>query len=124
RADLERKTAEAQALRVQLQRTQRQLDQDRQRKTALLTSIVEKKETNAACVQELQEAEGRLQGLIAGLGDTDVAVPASVFKGTLPWPVHGKVRAGFGLRKHPRFDTYTVENGIEIAAAADTPVAA
>jgi septal ring factor EnvC (AmiA/AmiB activator) len=38
--------------------------------------------------------------------------------------VHGKLRISFGLRKHPKFDTYTIENGIEIAAPPDTPVAA
>jgi septal ring factor EnvC (AmiA/AmiB activator) len=124
KAALELKTAEAQALRVQLQRTQKQLDLDRQKKTQLLTSIIERKETNAAYVQELQEAETKLQGLIAGLPAEDVAVPAAVFKGSLPWPVHGKLRIPFGLRKHPKFDTYTIENGIEIAAAPDTPVAA
>jgi septal ring factor EnvC (AmiA/AmiB activator) len=40
----------------------------------------------------------------------------AAFKGSLPWPVKGPVVAGFGRRKHPRFDTYTVHNGIEIAA--------
>jgi septal ring factor EnvC (AmiA/AmiB activator) len=122
RSELEAKTQEVGALRGDLQRMQRQLEADRKRKTELLTSIVEKKETNAAYVQELQEAEQRLQGLIAGLGDRDVAVPAAAFKGTLDWPVRGRMRVPFGLRKHPRFDTYTVQNGIEIAAAADTPV--
>lgn len=124
RTELERKAARAQALRVQLQRTQRQRDADRQRKTELLTSIVERKETNAAYVQELQEAEEKLQGLLSGLPADDVTVPAAAFKGALPWPVHGRVRVPFGLRKHPKFDTHTVQNGIEIAAGAETPVEA
>ena len=51
-------------------------------------------------------------------------MPAAAFKGSLPWPVKGRIRVPFGLRKHPRFDTYTLQNGIEIAAEADTPVAA
>ena len=34
------------------------------------------------------------------------------------------MRAGFGRRKHPRFDTYTVHNGIEIEAPPDAPVRA
>jgi septal ring factor EnvC (AmiA/AmiB activator) len=124
RAELERRTAEAQALRVQLQKAQRQLDLDRQKKTQLLTSIVEKKETNAAYVQELQDAEAKLRSLLEGLPAEEVAVPAAAFKGALPWPVRGRVRIPFGLRKHPRFDTYTIANGIEIAAPADTPVEA
>jgi septal ring factor EnvC (AmiA/AmiB activator) len=124
RAELEVKTQEAVALRGELQKTQRQLEADRKRKTELLTSIVEKKETNAAYVQELQEAEARLQDLIAGFGASEVSVPAAVFKGSLPWPVRGRVRVPFGLRKHKHFDTYTVQNGIEIAAEPDAPVAA
>ena len=30
----------------------------------------------------------------------------------------------FGRRKHPKFDTYTVQNGVEIAAPLDSPVTA
>ena len=34
------------------------------------------------------------------------------------------MRSGFGRRKHPQFDTYTVQNGIEIDAPEDAPVLA
>jgi septal ring factor EnvC (AmiA/AmiB activator) len=65
-----------------------------------------------------------LEQLVLGLGEGDVAVPVAAFKGSLPWPVPGRVRSGFGRRKHPRFDTYTVQNGIEIEAPVETPVTA
>ena len=51
-------------------------------------------------------------------------MPLAAFRGSLPWPAAGRVRVGFGRRKHPRFDTYTVHNGIEIEAPADAPVRA
>lgn len=124
RVDLERKTREALELRASLERTRRGLDADRRRKEKLLTEIVERKETHAAYLQELEEAETRLQQLLQGLTADDVAVPIPVFKGSLPWPVAGRVRVAFGRRKHPRFDTYTVENGIEIAAPEGTAVTA
>ena len=124
RAELERRTREALELRASLERTRRGLDSDRRRKERLLTEIVERKETHAAYLQELEEAETRLQQLLQGLTAEDVAVPIPVFKGSLPWPVAGHVRVAFGRRKHPKFDTYTVENGIEIAAPEGTPVAA
>jgi murein hydrolase activator len=124
RAELERKTREALELRTSLERTRRGLDADRRRKEKLLTEIVERKETHAAYLQELEEAEGRLQSLLQGLTAEDVAVPIPVFKGSLPWPVAGRVRVAFGRRKHPRFDTYTVENGIEIAAPEGATVTA
>ena len=51
-------------------------------------------------------------------------MPLGAFRGSLPWPVEGRVRAGFGRRKHPRFDTYTVHNGLEIEAPPDAEVRA
>ena len=108
RADLERKTRETLALRADLDHARRALEADRQRKSELLTSIVEKKETHAAYLQELEEAEGKLSQLLSGLSTADVTVPITVFKGSLPWPAPGKVRITFGRHKHPRFDTYTL----------------
>lgn len=124
KVDLERKTQDALALRQNLERTRQTLDGDRKRKTELLTEIVEKKETNAAYVKELEDVEARLRDLLQGLGTGDVAVPLAAFKGSLPWPVAGKIHAPFGRRRHAKFDTYTIQNGIEIAAAQETPVAA
>ena len=124
RDDLQRKTRETLALRADLDRARRALEVDRQRKSELLTSIVEKKETHAAYLQELEEAEGKLGQLLSGLGGADITVPITVFKGALPWPARGRVRIAFGRHKHPRFETYTLHNGIEIEAPVDTPVQA
>lgn len=124
KAELERRTQESIALRTRLAAARRALDAQRARKTALLTSLVEKKELNAAYVEELAQAESRLQDLLAGLGGEEVAVPLGAFRSSLPWPVEGRVRVGFGRRKHPRFDTYTVHNGIEIEAAPGAEVRA
>jgi septal ring factor EnvC (AmiA/AmiB activator) len=122
RAELEKRTQESIALRNKLAAARHTLDAQRARKTELLTSLVERKELNAAYVEELGQAETRLQQMLSGLGEENVAVPLGAFRGSLPWPVAGPVREGFGRRKHPRFDTYTIKNGIEIAAAADAPV--
>jgi septal ring factor EnvC (AmiA/AmiB activator) len=124
RTDLEQKTQDALALRQNLERTRQSLDVDHKRKSELLTSIVEKKETNAAYVKELEEVESKLRDLLQGLETGEVDVPLAAFKGSLPWPVAGKVRVPFGRRKHPKFETYTIQNGIEIGAPQETPVAA
>jgi len=124
KAELERRTQESIALRARLSAARRTLDAQRARKTELLTSLVERKELNAAYVEELAQAEVRLQELLSGLGGGEVAVPLGAFRGSLPWPADGRVRAGFGRRKHPRFDTYTVHNGIEIEAASEAEVRA
>jgi septal ring factor EnvC (AmiA/AmiB activator) len=125
KAALEQRTKESIELRGRLQAARRSLDQQRARKTDLLTSLVERKEMNAAYVEELSQAEGRLQQMLDGLGGGErVAVPMGAFRGGLPWPVEGRVLAGFGRKKHPRFDTYTIHNGLEIAASPGTPVRA
>jgi septal ring factor EnvC (AmiA/AmiB activator) len=124
RAELERRTEQSIALRAQLVAARRSLEAQHRRKLALLTSIVEKKETHLAYVAELEQAEGKLRQLLLGLIEGEVTVPVGALRGSLPWPVSGRIRSGFGRRKHPRFDTYTVHNGIEIEAAADSPVQA
>ncbi len=124
RATLEERTRESIALRTRLAAARRNLDAQRARKTALLTSLVERKELNAAYVEELAQAETRLQQLLNGLAADQVAVPMGAFRGSLPWPVEGRVLTGFGRRKHPRFDTYTIHNGLSIAAPAESPVRA
>jgi septal ring factor EnvC (AmiA/AmiB activator) len=124
KAELEKRTAESIALRGRLVTARRRLDSQRKRKTELLTSIVEQKETHVAYVEELSQAEQRLERLLDGLGEGAVAIPVAAFKGSLPWPVRGPVRSGFGRRKHPRFETYTVHNGIEIGSPSDVEVRA
>ena len=124
RAELSARAQQAAALRTELTRTRSALDADRKKKSELLTSLVEKKEVHTAYLQELEDAEGKLTQLLGGLGGGEVSLPIAAFRGTLRWPVVGPVRSTFGRHKHPKFETYTVQNGIEIAAPADTPVGA
>ena len=124
RAELSVRAQQAAVLRTDLARTRAALDADRKKKSELLTSLVEKKEVHTAYLQELEDAEGKLSQLLGGLGPGEVSLPIAAFRGTLRWPVAGPVRTTFGRHKHPKFETYTVQNGIEIAAAADTPVGA
>ena len=122
RAELTRRTEAVQARRADLRRSRRLLDAERKRKEHFLTEIVARKEVQADYLKELAEAEEKLQQMIAGLGDEAVSVPIVAFRGALPWPVKGRVRSTFGRHKSPRFNTYTVQNGIEIEAPLDTPV--
>jgi len=124
RAALEKRSKASLAQRGQLEQARRSLDSERRRKTDLLTSLVERKEVHAAFVHELQDAEEKLRQLLLGLRDGDVAVPLSAFRGALPWPTTGRVRSAFGRRKHRQFDTYTVQNGIEIDSPEEAPVTA
>ncbi|HET8648369.1 MAG TPA: peptidoglycan DD-metalloendopeptidase family protein, partial [Vicinamibacteria bacterium] len=64
----------------------------------------------------------QLAAMLQRGGRGHVAVPMGAFKGELPWPAPGRVRSAFGKHKHPKFDTYTVQNGIDLEVPADTPV--
>jgi septal ring factor EnvC (AmiA/AmiB activator) len=124
RGALEQRSRASLAQRAELEQARRNLDTDRRRKTELLTSLVAKKEVHAAFVQELQDAEEKLRQLLEGTGDGDVAVPLSAFRGALPWPTAGRVRTSFGRHKHQHFETYTVQNGIELDSTENAPVVA
>jgi septal ring factor EnvC (AmiA/AmiB activator) len=121
---LEKRTQDALQLRAEVEQARRSLDADRRAKTQRLTEMVEKKETHAQYVQELQDAEAKLGQMLEGLDVAEVSLPLPALRGSLPWPVAGKVKVPFGRRKDPKFDTYTLHNGIEIEAPAETPVRA
>jgi septal ring factor EnvC (AmiA/AmiB activator) len=46
------------------------------------------------------------------------------WKGVLDWPVRGTIVETFGRHRHPKFDTWTVSNGIAVAVPLGTPVRA
>ncbi|MBN2371322.1 MAG: peptidoglycan DD-metalloendopeptidase family protein [Vicinamibacteria bacterium] len=124
REELVRRTQDVQSLRIETRSQRQRLNAERIAKRSFLRDIVASRETNDAFLDELSEAEQRLRQLLSGFEEGPVSVPVSVFKGSLPWPVTGRVRVPFGRRKHPRFSTYTIQNGIEIEAAPDAAVTA
>jgi murein hydrolase activator len=124
RATLDKKGKEAGDLRIEVERRRKRLDAERRRKTELLTTLVERKETHLAYLDELEQAEGKLRQILESGAVDDVSVPLAALRGTLPWPVTGKVRVGFGPRKDPKFDTVTPHNRIEIEARPESPVRA
>jgi septal ring factor EnvC (AmiA/AmiB activator) len=90
--------------------------------SALLKKVRSEKEAGQALQQQLAESAGRLRDLLAGLqrrkeqarpqGSSDFETG----RGTLPWPLRGKVIAGFGSQVHPRYKTRTNNLGIDIKA--------
>lgn len=124
RDELQRKTRQALATRAQADQARKDFEEERIKKGELLTSIVEKKEVHAAYVRELEVAEGRLKSLLAGLEEAEVTIPLPAYKGSLPWPVEGHIKVPFGKKKHPKFATYTIENGVEIETTPEQQVRA
>ena len=124
RDELTARTREAQGLRAETERKRRALDSDRRRKESFLGDMVAHKEVQTAFLAELQQAELRLRQMLSGLDEGEATLPLVAVRGDLPWPATGPLRVPFGRRKHPRFDTYTPQNGIEIAAPLDATVSA
>jgi septal ring factor EnvC (AmiA/AmiB activator) len=54
----------------------------------------------------------------------DAAGGIRPWKGVLDWPAKGAIVETFGRHRHPRFDAWTVSNGIAVALPAATPVRA
>jgi septal ring factor EnvC (AmiA/AmiB activator) len=96
--------------------------------SALLKKVRGEKETSEGLQQQLAESAGRLRQLLAGLqrrkeqarlgGPSDFETG----KGKLPWPLRGKIIAGFGSQVHPRYKTRTSNLGIDIKAEPAAPV--
>ena len=99
-------------------------------KVSLLEEIGRRRDMAETVLSEVEASREELSKLIdwmsAGEGEapSEVLLPMRIFQGDLEWPVEGKVSTRFGRQRHPRFQTITVQNGIEIEASPGTPVRA
>ena len=75
-------------------------------------------------VRELEQAEADLTRVIADLNEGPASSGFGALKGKLPYPAPGVIEVGFGKVVNPRFNTVTVQKGVDIRAAAGTPVRA
>lgn len=91
----------------------------------LIREIDSRRDLTAQYVGELQVAYAKMQQQVAALADEPgaVSVPLAPFQGALDWPVAGRLAGAFG-QPADRLGGTVARNGIEIAAAEDTPVRA
>jgi septal ring factor EnvC (AmiA/AmiB activator) len=82
-------------------------------------------------VSALSDKAARLERLLETLsrqseGEESLAPSGGIrpWKGVLDWPARGTIVETFGRHRHPRFDTWTVSNGVALALPAGTPVRA
>lgn len=69
----------------------------------------------------------RLLELLSRQSSEEPAAPSGSirpWKGVLDWPARGTLLETFGRRRHPRFDAWTMSNGIAVAMPEGTPVRA
>lgn len=70
-------------------------------------------------LHDLEELRNRRQ-----VEETPVENQLTELAGQLEWPVRGELLRGFGRSVHPRFQTVTLNNGVNIAARRGSAVAA
>jgi septal ring factor EnvC (AmiA/AmiB activator) len=117
---------EADALYAEDREQERRIAQLRQERLQLLArSQSETIETKKEVV-ELADKAQKLEALLDLLskGESTLTGSPRPWKGVLDWPAAGKIAVTFGRHRHPKFDAWTVSNGIEILAPDGDPVKA
>jgi septal ring factor EnvC (AmiA/AmiB activator) len=130
KAELLEQTERTLATREQLEATTRSLSSRKTSRATLLEEVSNRREMAGTLVYELEQAREKLGTLVANLISGELAeadtihLPMRVFEGEIGWPVAGELEGRFGAQLHPRFQTVTVRNGIEIEAPEGATVSA
>ncbi len=124
RSALELKKEEITQLISNAQKKRQELEIQERKYHSLVREIERNRKTHLKTLEELNERAEQLQILIKKLLKKEISLPIKLVplyerKGKLPWPIEGKLITRFGLQKHPRFNTLTINNGIEIAPKKD-----
>jgi len=111
------------------ERRQEALLRLRKDKGRLLRQLEASIEVHQRIAAELEQAAGNLETLFGTLDGaaTTAADRARLLpgldrhRGLLPWPARGKIVGRYGRKRHPRFGTTTISNGIVLDLPAGTP---
>lgn len=117
---LEAKRKEVADLILASEAKKRELEAEENRNRNLVMEVKRNKKSYEQALEELSESAKQLQALLKKIVDEAYSLPFSFVplyekKGKLSWPIQGRIITAFGLQKHPRFNTITQNNGIEIA---------
>jgi len=135
---LQENLAREQALKAEIDRLYLRSRQEEARVASLKTErerlLASEKSSMASRQREvsaLTDKAARLERLLDTLSrQADAEEPVGPsggirpWKGVLDWPVRGTIIETFGRHRHPKFDAFTVSNGVSLAVAAGTPVRA
>lgn len=129
RLNLEQESRNLAQLKEDSQKAQVDLIRSRNEKLQLLSAIQNQREMHLDALSELKAAANQLQSFFRSQDssaptETIEGVSMEHYRGLLDWPVRGKVVRDFGMQKHPKFGTVTMNNGIEISAEDGTDVKA
>jgi murein hydrolase activator len=103
-----------------LEREELLANERRERFHKVLAAVQAESLHSGRIVQQLEQADKQLALKLAQLKGAAGSGFATL-KGRLPYPARGIVEVGFGKVLNPKFNTVTVQKGLDIRAAAATP---
>lgn len=126
---------ELQLLKREAEKKREEIRQDRLKKSELLESVRNEKKIHLAAIRDLEVASKNLQTLIDRLerelrekAKKEITAPAvkgfAAQRGKLPFPVEGRLLSTFGRNENPKFNTFTIQKGIEIEAPVGAEIKA
>ncbi len=137
RSAREREAMRAARMAEEAARQRREASLRRDTHLALLASVREEREAHRRAAAEVAAQEKKLTALLAALAQREAPparpqggagpLAASDFtslRGKLPHPAEGALGSGFGKVVDPRFNTVTVQHGLDIEAPKGAPVRA
>ena len=118
--ELESKKKEINQSIQNTQQKRKELDDQEKNNKTLIGEINQNQKTYLKALEELKDRTEQLQLLIRKLLQNQISLPVHFSplyekRGKLSWPIIGKTVTLFGLKRHPRFNTITMNNGIEIS---------
>jgi septal ring factor EnvC (AmiA/AmiB activator) len=128
RAAREGETVKLAALAAEADERREEAHARREEREALLAALRSARNLHERAAAEAGAQAHRLADFVATLPPprTPLAGPTGfpALRGKLPHPAPGPITAGFGRVLNPRFNTVTVQNGLDIGAPAGAPVRA
>lgn len=88
----------------------------------LLLTVQAEQNSRSRVIAELEASERELAALVTDLASNSTVTGFRARKGKMPFPAAGLVEVGYGKVVNPRFNTVTVQKGIDIRASLGTKV--
>ena len=88
----------------------------------LLASVTAEQNRMSRVIAELEASERELTSMVKELKSTGASSGMRARRGRLPFPTQGLVEVSFGKVVNPRFNTVTVQKGLDIRAKAGAEV--
>jgi septal ring factor EnvC (AmiA/AmiB activator) len=128
RAEREVEAGRLQLLAVELEDRRAQAVARREERETLLAALRSARAFHERAAAEAGEQSRKLAEFVATLPPPRAGLSGPggfvARKGRLPLPAQGPITVGFGRVVNPKFNTVTVQNGIDVEAAAGAPVRA